>query len=71
MASLTGKAAGAEAIAEFYKKALKKKGWKVVLQAQQEDAHVVHFQTDSKLLHINIQAEEGGKVTCNMVLLSQ
>ncbi len=71
MGTLTVKAAGAEAVSDFYKKSMKESGWKIVFQAQQENVHVIHFQKDSRLLHINIQSEEGGTITYNMVAQSQ
>lgn len=67
MGSLRCKGTNVDAVAEFYKTAMKEKGWKMVFQAQQEDTQVVHFQKDSRLLHINVQAD-GDAVVCNMIM---
>lgn len=58
-----------EAIIEFYSAAMKSKGWKVIFQLQNEDAQMMHFQKDSDVLHLNVQAaDEGEGVTYNLVL---
>src|SRR5208283_1379884 len=54
MLSATVKAS-AEAVAEFYKNAMKGSGWKLVLQMDQDKAKILHFQKDKQILQVTIQ----------------
>ncbi|MEN6438308.1 MAG: hypothetical protein ABFD97_06980 [Syntrophobacter sp.] len=68
MITATAKAK-AEAVIEFYASAMKGKGWKVIFQLQNEDAQMMHFQKDSDVLHLNVQAADQGEgVTYTLVL---
>jgi len=68
MITATAKAK-AEAVIEFYSSAMKSKGWKVIFQLQNEDAQMMHFQKDSDVLHLSVQAaDQGDGVTYTLVL---
>jgi len=52
------KAKGSD-IADFYKKTMTAKGWKVVFQSEQNDVKIVHFQKDKLVFQVTIQLENG------------
>ena len=71
MLSATVKAS-AEAVAEFYKNAMKGSGWKLVLQMDQDKAKILHFQKDKQILQVTIQVGEKDTLTTyNLVIVSQ
>jgi len=67
----TVKASG-DAIADFYKKAMVAKGWKLAFQAEQEAMKLLHFQKDKMLFQVAIQPPKGAEeVTYNLMLSEQ
>ena len=71
MLSATVKA-GAEAVSDFYKNAMKASGWKLAFQMEQESTKVLHFQKDKLVFQVTIQAEENNPLTTyNLVITSQ
>jgi|SRR5208337_4071312 len=71
MLSATVKAS-ADAVSEFYKNAMKRSGWKLVFQMDQDNAKVLHFQKDKQVLQVTIQVEEKNALTTyNLVITSQ
>lgn len=69
MATAVVKSAKLDAVADFYKGKMKEKGWKISLQAQQENVQMIQFQKDNQMLHVQVQAEDD-EITYNMVLQS-
>jgi len=64
--------ASGDAIADFYKKAMLAKGWKVAFQAEREDMKLIHFQKDKQLFQVAIQPPKGaGETTYNLLLSAQ
>ncbi len=55
--------AGGDAIADFYKKAMAAKGWKLAFQAEQEDIKLINFQKDKMVFQVTIQLEKGAEET--------
>ena len=61
-----------EAVAEFYKGAMQGKGWKIFMQAEQDNVKLIHFRKDNQMLQVSIQTEEGEEeTTFNLVMTSQ
>ena len=70
MLSATVKA-GADAVSDFYKNAMKASGWKLAFQMDQENTKVLHFQKDKLVFQVTIQAEENNPLTTyNLVITS-
>lgn len=59
----------AAAVADFYKKVMKDKGWKSIFQMQSEDGQVIHYQKGSEICQINFQEDDEG-TTYNIVISS-
>jgi hypothetical protein len=71
MAMLQTKAS-LEALIEFYKKAMKEKGWKVAFQAEQEDNAIIHFTKDKMAIQITAsKGDEDGMLHYQMVAVEQ
>ncbi len=71
MLSATVKAAP-DAVSNFYKDAMKSKGWKLSFQMDQENSKILHFQKDKVIFQVTIQAEENNpQTTYNLVITSQ
>ena len=71
MLSATVKAS-ADAVSEFYKNAMKERGWKLAFQMDQDTAKVLHFQKDKLVFQVTIQANENDALTTyNLVIASQ
>jgi hypothetical protein len=71
MISATVKAS-ADAVAEFYKNAMKRSGWKLAFQMEQDKAKILHFQKDKQTLQVVIQVGEKDELTTyNLVIASQ
>jgi hypothetical protein len=71
MLSVTVKAS-ADAVAEFYKNAMKGRGWKLAFQMDQDQAKVLHFQKGNQILQVTIQAGEKNELTTyNLVIATQ
>jgi hypothetical protein len=65
------KAKGSD-IADFYKKTMTAKGWKVAFQAEQNDVKIVHFQKDKLVFQVTIQLENGGEAkTYHLMMITQ
>ncbi|MGO8945684.1 MAG: hypothetical protein ACLQJ7_18675 [Syntrophobacteraceae bacterium] len=61
--------ASADAVAEFYKNAMKGSGWKLVFQMDQDKAKILHFQKGNLVLQVTIQADEKEALTTyNLVI---
>jgi hypothetical protein len=59
-------------IADFYKKTMTAKGWKVAFQAEQNDVKIVHFQKDKLVFQVTIQLENGGEAkTYHLMMITQ
>lgn len=54
MAMMTAKA-GRDAVVDFYKQNMTAKGWKIVMQAEQEDVAVVHFSKEKETIQLAVQ----------------
>jgi hypothetical protein len=71
MLSATVKAS-ADAVAEFYKNAMKGSGWKLAFQMDQDKAKILHFQKGKQILQVTIQTDEKDALTTyNLVIASQ
>jgi len=68
MLSATVKAS-ADAVAEFYKSAMKGSGWRLTFQMDQDKVKVLHFQGGKQTLQVTIQADEKEALTTyNLVM---
>ena len=71
MLSATVKAS-ADAVAGFYKNAMKERGWKLAFQMEQDKAKILNFQKDKQTLQVVIQVGEKDELTTyNLVIASQ
>jgi hypothetical protein len=67
----TVKASGSD-VADFYKKAMAAKGWKLAFNAEQEEMKLLHFQKDKMVFQVTIQIPKGEEeTTYNLVLTAQ
>jgi len=65
------KAKGSD-IADFYKKTMTAKGWKVAFQAEQNDVKILHFQKDKLVFQVTIQLENGDQAkTYSLMMITQ
>ena len=59
-------------VADFYKKAMVAKGWKLAFNAEHEDMKLLHFQKDKMVFQVTVQIPKGGEdTTYNLVLTAQ
>lgn len=70
MATVQVQAARDDVVA-FYKKHLSSDGWKIIFQAEQEDASIVHFQKEKEMIHLSIQSKGQGDSTTYTLVSSQ
>ena len=71
MLSATVKAS-ADAVAKFYKDAMTGSGWKLVVQMDQDNAKVLHFQKGDLIFQVTIQTgEKDEPTTYNLVIANQ
>jgi hypothetical protein len=62
--------AKADAIADFYKNIMVEKGWKLVLQSEQEDTKVIHFQKDKQVFQLTVSGEKKAEETTYTLMIT-
>ncbi len=62
--------AKADAIADFYKKIMVEKGWKLAFQSEQEDTKVIHFQKDKQVFQLVVTSDKKAEETTYTLMLA-
>jgi hypothetical protein len=62
--------AASDAIADFYRKTMVEKGWKIAFQMEQEDTKVIHFQKDKQALQLTVTSDKKAEETTYTLMLA-